>query len=532
MKTLYFGGPILTMDKTQKYTEALLCKDGKILALGAYEALRGDARETDLQGKALMPAFVDGHSHMLIVGRDIVKTCSLFGCTGFADMLERIKAFREERKLFGGEPIFCNGYDLAIMEEGKHPNAALLDSLGFDNPICCTHQSGHVAVYNTKAMEIAGVLEEGYVCPEGGVAQRDENGRLTGYFEENAKEPFNAIFNKDFTAEQMEKAILAAQEHYAKYGFATVQEGSANTAQRTQVFKKLAKEGKLKLDTVLYMGAGEEFAPLWESERERIGKPYENRLKIGGVKMFLDGSPQARTAWMLEPYEGEKEYRGYPTLSDEQVEQRLENAYKNGLQPLAHCNGSAACEQYLSAWEKLLEKHPDAKKLRPVMIHAQTVTYPQLERMKKAGMMPSFFIGHCFYWGDTHIKNFGERGYRISPLMQAQKRDMVFSLHQDSPITQPDMLHSIWCAVNRITRNGVVIGEDNRIDVYDALIAATNGGAYTYFEEETKGILKAGAVEDLVILDKDPVCIDPMEIKNIKVLETIKSGEAIYKAAE
>ncbi len=530
MKTLYYGGNILTMDKNKRSTEALLCENGKIVALGSYSNLKCGCREVDLKGKTLMPAFVDGHSHMLIVGRDIVKTCSLFGCTGFEDMLNRIKAFREERELFNGEPIFCNGYDLAIMKEGKHPNAKLLDSLGFDNPICCTHQSGHVAGYNTKAMEIAGVLKEDYVCPDGGVAQRDENGKLTGYFEENAKEPFNAIFNKDFTSEQMEKAILASQDHYAKHGFCTVQEGSASTAQRYEVFEKLSKENKLLLDTVIYLGAGEEFQPLWESKKERIGKPYENRLKIGGVKMFLDGSPQARTAWMLEPYEGEAEYRGYPTLTDEQVENRVFNAYKYKMQPLAHCNGSAACEQYLKTWEKLCKKHPDAKEMRPVMIHAQTVTYPQLDRMVKVCMMPSFFIGHCFFWGDTHIKNFGSRGYRISPLKEALKRDMVFSFHQDSPITEPDMLHSIWCAVNRITRNGIIIGEENRIDVYDALIAATRGGAYTYFEEDSKGILKEGAVEDLVILDKNPVDIDPMEIKDIKVLETIKSGKTIYKA--
>ena len=128
MKKLYFGGTILTMDKENKKTQALLTENGKIIALGKYEDLKGDALEIDLKGKTLMPGFVDGHSHMLIVGRDIVKTCSLFGCTGFEDMLERIRTFREERKLFNGEPIFCNGYDLAIMKEGAHPTAAILDT--------------------------------------------------------------------------------------------------------------------------------------------------------------------------------------------------------------------------------------------------------------------------------------------------------------------------------------------------------------------------------------------------------------------
>jgi len=237
-----------------------------------------------------------------------------------------------------------------------------------------------------------------------------------------------------------------------------------------------------------------------------------------------------KTAWMLDPYEGETEYRGNRGKTDEELERRLAHAIKWNLQALAHCNGSAACEQYVTAWEKAVAKNKEAMKLRPVMIHAQTVTYDQLDRMAKIGMMPSFFVGHCFFWGDTHMKNLGERGMRISPAKQAQSRGIPFNFHQDSPVTPPNMLHSIWCAVNRITRNGVCVGEDNRIDCYDALIAATRGGAYSYFEEETKGILKAGALADFVILDQDPTAVDPMTIKDIKVLKTIKEDEVIYTA--
>lgn len=530
MRKLYFGGPILTMDKENKTAEAVLTENGKIIAVGNYSDLKCDAEKIDLKGKTLMPGFVDGHSHMLIVGRDIVCTCSLFGCTGFEDMLERIRNFRNERKLFNGEPIFCNGYDLAIMAEGEHPTAAVLDTLGFDNPICCTHQSGHVAAYNTVAMEKAGVLKEDYVCPEDGFAGRDENGRLNGYFEESAKAPFTDMFNKGFDAAMMEKAILASQDFYASHGFTTVQEGSANLKERLEVFEKLAKENKLKLDTVFYMAAGPENTEYWEDTVSRLGKDYNNRLKIGGVKMFLDGSPQARTAWLLEPYEGESEYRGYPMFTDEQVEERLSLALKHNLQPLAHCNGDAACEQYANAWAKVTKGLDEIPNLRPVMIHAQTVHYEHLDLMKKTKMMPSFFIGHCYFWGDTHIKNLGERAYRISPAKTALDKGIIFSFHQDSPITEPDMLFSVWCAVNRITRNGVIIGKENRLDVYDALIAATSGGAYTYFEEDTKGILKAGANADFVVLDKDPTQVDPMTIKDIKVLQTIKDDNIIFEA--
>jgi len=531
MKKLYYGGSVLTMDKACPRVEAVLTQDGKILAVGDLKDLEtADAEKIDLKGAALMPGFVDGHSHMLGYGIHIMQNCDLFETTDFEDMCQRIMRYREKNNLTHGEPISCRGYDCAIMKEGAHPTAALLDSLGIDNPIRCIHISGHVMVYNTAAMKAAGVESATYVCPAGGYAGRDEDGNLNGIFEETAAGACGSLFAHEMSEQEMEDVVQIAQEEYVKNGYTTVQDGGGNGWGRINIIGKAAREGKLKLDVVFYTASKSADPSFWEKVLEEYGRDYRNHLKIGGVKIVLDGSPQAKTAWMLDPYEGETEYRGYPTLTDEELEERLDNAIKWNLQPLAHCNGSAACEQYVAAWEKAVAKNKDAMGLRPVMIHAQTVTYDQLDRMAKTGMMPSFFVGHCFFWGDTHMKNMGERGTRISPAKQALNRGIPFNLHQDSPVTPPDMLHSIWCAVNRITRNGVCVGEDNRIDCYDALIAATRGGAYSYFEEDTKGILKAGALADFVVLDQDPTAVDPMTIKDIKVLQTIKEDEVIYTA--
>lgn len=531
MKKLYFGGPILTMDKAAPTADAVLTEDGKILVVGDYDALDcADAKKCDLQGKTLMPGFVDGHSHMINMGMNLTQRCSLDGCRSFAEILDRIRAFREERGLTHGEPISARGYDLALLQENAHPTAALLDQLGFDNPISCTHQSGHMKSYNTVAMKMAGVSAATYVCPEGGFAGKDEKGELNGYFEENAMGACNSAFESPTPEQDMENAILAAQEYYIRQGFTTVQEGSGNGVQKIGCLDRLAKANKLKVDVVAYMSATQKGQQELTPFREEYGKAYKNHLKLGGVKFFLDGSPQARTAWMKKPYEGETEYRGYPTLTAEQVEERLQHALEFNLQPMAHCNGDAASEQYVAAWEKVTQNGKLGKTLRPVMIHAQTVTYDQLDRMAKTGMMASFFVGHCWFWGDTHLQNMGSRGMRISPTRTALEKGVPFSFHQDSPVTPPDMLHSIWCAVNRITRAGVCIGEENRLGIYDALIAATRGGAYGYFEEDTKGILQPGAVADFVILDKDPTAVDPMTIKDIQVLATIKEDTALYIA--
>ena len=530
MKTIYFNGNILTMDKSKPRAEALLVEDGSVVAVGTLsdiEALTDNAvKRVDLLGKTLMPAFVDGHSHVVMFG-GMQNKCDLSHCTSFDEILDTITEFREKNDLVHGEKINCYGYDLSILKEGRHPTVDILDKLGFDNPIGCAHISFHLGTYNTAAMKAAGI-DDSYQFSGSGVVGRDEQGHLNGYFEEGARRVMSDFMSKD-TNLSFETSYTIAEECYFENGITTIQDGGGVKEDKLNDYKKLCEAGKIKADVVLYLEPCLKDPDFWNRALSIIGSKYENHVKIGGVKMVLDGSPQAKTAWISEPYANEKDYKGYPRLRNETVYNVLKKASQAGLQVLAHCNGDAAAEQYLSAWERVVEENPSAKKIRPVMIHAQTVRYDQLERMAKTNMIPSFFIGHTYYWGDTHIKNFGEeRGSRISPVRTAIEKGLNVNFHQDSPVTKPNMLHSIWCAVNRVSRSGKVIGEENKIDVYDALIAATNGGAYSYFEEETKGILKPGAVADLIILDSDPTAVDPMKIKDIKVLKTVKDGKTVF----
>lgn len=530
-KTLYYNGSILTMDRQAPRAAALLVEDGIIRAVGALErikALAGSAEWVDLDGRALMPAFVDAHSHVISTGSALQK-CDLGACKSFDEILQAIRAFREAHGLTHGEWINCRGYDLALLREGTHPTAALLDSLGSDNPIGCMHASLHMGVFNTVAMRRCGI-DDGYSYEGGGLVGRDENGHLNGYFEEGAKDALLAVMNKESGGSFVEN-FLAAQAYYFRYGVTTVQDGASVREERLEDYRRLAATGKLQADVRLYLSSRMEDATFWDRAKAML-QGCDRRVRIGGVKIFLDGSPQARTAWMREPYAHTDDgYCGYPMMTDGAVQAVAERAEREGMQLLAHCNGDAAAEQFIAGYERALQKRGGRTSLRPVMIHAQTVGYDQLDRMAKIGMMPSFFVGHCYYWGDAHLHNFGsERGRRISPVRAAMERGLPYSFHQDSPVTPPDMLHSVWCAVNRITRSGAVVGEENKIDVYDALIGVTRGAAYAYFEEDVRGVLRPGAVADLVILDRDPTAVPPMEIKDIRVLQTIKGGVCVFTA--
>jgi predicted amidohydrolase YtcJ len=207
-------------------------------------------------------------------------------------------------------------------------------------------------------------------------------------------------------------------------------------------------------------------------------------------------------------------------------------AYANNVQIIAHCNGDAAADMMIEAVGKAQQTH-GKKKLRPVMVHAQTVRADQLDRMKELGVIPNFFSVHTFYWGDWYIKEaLGlDRARHISPLRSALKRGMKFANHTDAPITPPDQMMVIHSAVNRTSRSSVIVGPEERISPMDALRAVTIWGAYLYFEENEKGSIEPGKRADLVVLSANPLTVDDATIKDIKVLQTIKDGKKIYDAA-
>jgi predicted amidohydrolase YtcJ len=223
------------------------------------------------------------------------------------------------------------------------------------------------------------------------------------------------------------------------------------------------------------------------------------------------------------------DYRAYPSIEQAELNEWVEWAYRNDLQLLVHSNGDAAVEAFLKSVERA-RRIVGPKDLRPVAIHAQFARHEQVDRMKELGIVPSFFTAHTFFWGDTHIETFGtERAFGISPLAHAHSIGLKFSNHNDSPVVPPDILMLTWTAVNRVSRSGVVVGPKERVSPYVALKAATDWAAYQYHEESDKGTLEVGKLADLVVLDRNPLKVDPMQIRDLRVLETIKEGKTIFR---
>lgn len=542
-RTLYYGGPVITMEEPL-YADALLVKGGKIEAVGSFDELKGliaslpvdDARQVeyrDLKGCTLLPAFLDPHSHFSQYASSLLQI-PLDETESIPEIQDRIREFIRGNHTAPGQWLIARGYDHNLLAKNRHLTRWDLDEAAPSNPLLVQHRSGHLGVFNTLALDELGVTPQ-TPSPSGGLIGV-KDGELTGYMEENA---FMEYLKKapSPSLDDLTGAFQKVQDRYASYGITTIQDGMI-VDQMVPLYKMLLGNHLLKLDLVGYPGA--ENSQKFMKEFSHCIKTYQSRFKIGGYKIFLDGSPQGRTAWMRAPYlpdsSGQTDYCGYGTMSDEAVLAAVRMAADQGLQLLAHCNGDAAAEQYLCAFETAYKESGTASPkeftapLRPVIIHAQLIGADQLARAAELGLIPSFFIAHVYYWGDTHIRNFGmERASAISPASSAKALDIPYTFHQDSPVLEPNMLETVWCAVNRLTRSGIPLGPDQRISALDALKGVTINAAYQYFEEDRKGSLAPGKLADLVILGDNPLEVSPEAIRHIPVIETIKEGETIYR---
>ncbi len=491
---IYYNGNILTMED-RHMPEALLVQGGKISALGTVSELQqlaSDSVKINLQGQTLMPGFIDAHSHIVQFALSL-RYVSLNGVTDFNELCSRLTAYAVDRRIEAGTWIIGFGYDPTLLAEKTHPTKKILDASFPENPVIVSHISGHMGCLNSKAMEALGLSPS---CQD-------------GYFEEQQFMNLSAAVPK-LTTEEALDLLDQAQDIYQKFGITTAQEGYAK-AYEWDLLRAAAAAGRLKMDIIAYIDIKDN-ADLLTKHSGYLGQ-YKNHLKLGGYKLFLDGSPQARTAWMTKPYlplhAGEAQCFGHAVYTREEAQALVEIARKADVQLLTHCNGDAAIDL-------LLDCYPEPVSSRDVIVHAQMIRQDQLERAKSLGLMPSFFISHIYYWGDTHIANLGrERADRISPAESCVKIKLPFTFHTDTPVLPPHLLEAVQHAVQRKTASGVLLDQKEIPSVLEALKAITVYGAWQAFEENSKGTLAPGKTADFAILDRNPLTTPADELQSI-----------------
>jgi predicted amidohydrolase YtcJ len=533
------GGPIVTVNPTQPTAEAVAIAAGKILAVGSEADVmqhKGPATEiTDLGGKTLVPGFVDGHSHFLALLA--MQTQALCGsppagpCRSVADVIAALRQLKERRKLGPGMFVVGFGNDPDLLAERRSPTKQELDAAFPDNPVILVHVSGHGAMLNSKALASCDITAA-TPTPSGGVIGR----------EPGSNEPNGLLFETAFLpilsrvpgpdGDEALSLLKAGQELYLREGITTAQEG-ATMKHQFDLLRLFADRGDLALDVVALPFISEIDA-IFAGQPPRNEPEYRHRLRIGGVKIVMDGSPQGRTACFTTPYltdgpAGQKAWRGELSFPQPVLNDWVKKVYDGGATLFVHCNGDAAIDALLEA-HRFASGDAPAKPRGTVGIHAQFIRRDQLEKFKAWNITPSFFTLHCFYFGDTHVTNRGQsQADFISPMNSARALGLRPANHTDFNVAPLNQIFTIHTAVNRTSRSGRTIGADERVTPLEALEAITIDGARLYGEETQKGSIEAGKLADLVVLSANPLAVPPATIETIRVTETIKEGKTVWQ---
>jgi predicted amidohydrolase YtcJ len=538
--TIFYGGDIVTMNKSQATAEAVAVKDGKIIQLGSLAKLRTlqgqDTKLINLNGQTLMPGLVEPHVHIMgtAFSEEIFLNLSNFEMPHdtLDSLVAKLTAYSKNFK--DGQWITAFGVDPSRTDPFMSElTADVLDKVSTTKPIFVMNQSMHIAYVNHKALEIAG-LNDSSPNPKGGMLVKDNKGRLTGVIYE---EPAFALFLSKMpipSQEIVEKAV-------AKVGQTLVSKGVTTSAEITigaylgvdkeyALFNAMTRSGKLPVRVRGYM-----YSNAYPTTNNNY-KPGQgdDTFKLIGVKIVADGSNQGLTGAMSKPYAYPAGTSNTGTLnfSEQELYALAKPRFDEGWQLSVHSNGDKSIEQTLNVFAKLVTKPADAK-TRLRIEHFTVPTEAQIDKAAKLGVVPGFTIGHTDYWGEAfHNHLIGpERADRIDPSASLIKRGMHFAYHSDSPVSP---IHPLKYASEGAARlwqvsPQKVLNPSQKISINNALKAITIDAAYQLKMDDKIGSIQEGKYADFAIVDRNPMKTDAYKIRDIEVNETWVNGKQVFK---
>jgi predicted amidohydrolase YtcJ len=537
--TIFLGGPIVTVNAKNEEVEALAVKDGKIVALGQQAEIKKNWSSSktnviDLNGRTLMPGFVEPHVHIVLTSMVEGLWLDLSNFTLPYDTLDTISTkLRAALKNvppggwlagFGVDPSRTSPFMAELTTE-------VLDKVSTDVPIFIVNQSGHIAYVNTKAFEVAGVTNKTPNPPGGGIYVKDAQGNLTGkLIEPPSYLPFQTKMPVPTQAELIE-AMRKTTKRLATKGITTSAEitvgANLGLDHELGLYQYLMANGGLPVRVRAYL-YGSAIPKGFNAIKPNQG---DDRLRFVGVKFLADGSTQGLTAALNEPYTypAGTENKGSLNYKTETLLNDMRPYFDQGWQISIHANGDRAIDQALENYSTLLAgvAQPEKRRLR---IEHFTITKPeQLTQTKKLGVVPGFTIGHVHYWGEPfHNQIVGPpRANRIDASASMKKEGIRFAYHSDSPVSPYGPLKYITQGVTRVWQSPLerVLGPQERVSVDDAIRAVTIDAAYQMMSDHEVGSLETGKLADFVVLEKNPRTTPPAQIADIKVLETWIGGQ-------
>lgn len=516
-------------------SEAVAVWQGKVLATGSSAdmlSLKGPRTEViDLEGRFASPGLIDNHLHLISTGITMgwVDATPAAAPT-LATLMERL-AERAAATPKGGW-VRARGYDQVKLDTGRHPTREDLDRAVPDHPVLLTRACGHVAIANSLALELAGVTEATPV-PDGGVIGLTD-GRLNGLLAENAigliKVAMPAV-----TTEELIDGIERAGRYLLSLGITSCMDaavGQLSGFAEIQAYEMAKVSGRLPVRVWLTLLGDPGVSIVEDSWRAGlVSGAGDDMLRVGAVKIFLDGSAGGRTAWMTRPYQGEPHNLGVQMLPDAEVEAIVRSCHDRGYQMACHAIGDGAIEQLITAYEKALAANPDPDR-RHRIEHCGFPTPEQDARMKAAGILPAPQMAFIHDFGDSYISVLGEeRGKPSYPIGSWMRMGMKPSTGSDSPVCSPDPFPNLHAMITRQTGKGTVMEDAERLSPEEALQAYTEYGAYSQKAEAVKGRLVPGQWADIAVFDNDLLAAEPETIlSGTRCLLTLLAGRVVHDA--
>ncbi|WP_020007198.1 amidohydrolase [Salinicoccus albus] len=541
---LFKNANVLTLDKQNTRAGSVAVAEGEIIGIWQESeppknavGITDQTDVIDLNGDTLIPGFIDTHNHILMYAlmKDMAD-CSTPPNKTIEDILDVVGQKVQETP--AGEWIQGYGYDDTLLEDQRHPTQTDLDKAAPNHPVLIKHISGHLAVANSYALKLAG-LDADTPDPQGGHYGREENGQLNGVlYEHEAMAAINNLLPQKSEKKMIELLSETSNEYLAQ-GITTNSDAAVYSLKHLNVHLEAARHSLNPMRTQLMIKdallrddgplAGYTHAALDEEIRHRSN----GLARLDSAKMFQDGSIQGLTGALRKPYYQNPELYGDLIHKQDVFQEEVLDLHQRGFRVTTHGNGDRAIGSILDAYEYALNKSPNEDH-RHRIEHVQSAVPEDLARMEALRVAGSFFINHVYYWGDRHEQIFlgPERARRISPLKEAVDHHLLFTIHSDCPITPISPLFSVWAAANRITREGKVLGPEQRIEVITALKSMTIYAADLIFQGNRLGSIEKGKRADFAILSEDPVSADPERIKDITVKSTFIDGEPVYGQSE
>jgi hypothetical protein len=528
--TILHNGTVHTLASNGGGVEAVATKDGRILAVGSETdvmGLRGASTQLiDLAGRTLVPGLIEAHGHLGIYG--VIKSSVQCGSPHVRSIPELKAAIRDRVEATApGEWVRGWGYNHNDLAEGRHPTRWDLDEVAPDHPVIVVRTCAHIAVLNSKGLELVGI-DDATPDPKGGQIDREE-GVVTGVLREEAR---RVAWEKAApTAGELEVAIERAMRDLNALGFTSIHDMAGYGGAQLNALSNLARSRPTRLrvyQTIRAMYGNDAWQVPFLASGLVTGFGDEV-LRLGPYKLVVDGASSAPTMATREPYAVDPSNSGILYVDQDEVSEVFADAHARGFQVTAHSMGDAANEICINAIEHAMarQSRPDP---RHRIEHCALTDEAMLRRIKSLGIVPILNPQFLWAFGDGYVRDYGEeRAGRMFQTRSLRDLGVRAAYTSDLPITDANPMFGMEIAVRRVTKSGQIVGPDERIDVATALRAYTVDAAYASFEEDVKGSIEAGKVADFTVLAADPLEVPIEELRDVPVDLTMVDGEIVYE---